>query len=381
VGCGGDGAEQGAPGGGMPPAPVEVLKAAQADVPVDFEYVGLVEGSREVEVRARVTGIIDQRLFEEGVRVVAGQSLFSLDAAPFRAQVAAAEAGLAQAQARVKQAEREYNRLKPLAAANATPQRELDNALSSLDAARADVQAAEARLTQARIDLGYTDVAAPIAGMVGRALKVEGALVNASGDSLLTTIAQVDPIYVRFGVAESEHLRIKRELAAGTLQIKGGHFDVQLMAADGVPMPVTGKLNFQDYKADPATGSFAMRATFPNADSQLAPGQFVRVRLIGAQRPQVIALPQRAVLDGPQGKFVYLIGKGQGGATVAEPRPVQVGEWVRSEGNERNTWIIRGGLNVGDEVIVDGTARIFFPGAPVMVGAPGAAPTAEGKAQ
>ncbi|RZU46750.1 membrane fusion protein (multidrug efflux system) [Fluviicoccus keumensis] len=361
-------------GGGMPPAQVGVIKAAPADVAVDYEYVGQVAGSREVEVRARVNGIVEQRLFAEGQPVKAGQPLYRLDAATYKAQQAAAEAALAQAQARVKQAERDVARLKPLVESQSASQRDLDNALSAQDIARADVKAAEARIAETRINVGYTDIRAPISGIAGRALKVEGALASAGGDSLLTTIAQVDPVYVNFGIGEAEYLRLKREQAEGKLRIPAGGYQVQLLTSDGAPLKSAGRIDFQDYRADGVTGSFAMRANVANGNRELSPGQFVRVRLSGALRPQAMTVPQRAVMDSAQGKFVYVVSPGEKGGTVALPRPVQVGEWVHlSTGPDQNGWVIRDGLKPGDEVIVDGTARIFFPGAPVVAAPLGAA--------
>ncbi|HEX5277367.1 MAG TPA: efflux RND transporter periplasmic adaptor subunit [Fluviicoccus sp.] len=364
-------------GGGMPPAQVGVQKAAPADVAVDYEYVGQVAGSREVEVRARVNGIVEQRLFAEGQPVKAGQPLYRLDAAPYKAQQAAAEAALAQAQARVKQAERDVARLKPLVESQSASQRDLDNALSALDIARADVKAADARIAETRINVGYTDIRAPISGIAGRALKVEGALASAGGDSLLTTIAQVDPVYVNFGIGEAEYLRLKREQAEGKLRLPAGGYQVQLLTSDGAPLKSSGRIDFQDYRADGATGSFAMRANVANGSRELSPGQFVRVRLSGAMRPQAITVPQRAVMDSAQGKFVYVVSPGEKGGTIALPRPVQVGEWVRLDNStDRNGWVIRDGLKPGDEVIVDGTARIFFPGAPVVAAPLGTSPAA-----
>lgn len=374
--------EAGAAGGGMPPADVGVVKVSPADVAVDYEYVGQVAGSREVEVRARVTGIIEQRLFTEGSVVKAGQPLFHLDDAAYKAQMAVAEATRAQAQARVKQAEREVNRLKPLVASQSVAQRDLDNAISALDIAKADVLAAEAQIQSAKVNLTYTDIRAPISGVIGRAVKVEGALANANtSDSLLTTIAQVNPAYVNFGIGEAEYLRLKREQAEGKLHIPAQGYSVSILGADGHLLTDAGKLDFHDYRADGNTGSFAMRATVENSQTGLAPGQFVRVRLSGALRPQAIALPQRAVMDGTQGKFVYVVTPTDKGITVALPRPVQVGEWVRLDGKEPNGWVIREGLKVGEEVVVDGTARIFFPGMPIkaspLSATPPAAPAAD----
>lgn len=374
AGCGRKPAS-GAPGG-PPPADVAFLAVSPADAAVEFEYVGQVAGTREVEIRARVTGIVEKRLYDEGARVAEGQILFRIDPAPIKARVAAAEAELAEAKARLRQAERESERLTPLLEKKVVSRKDVDDALSAVDLAGAAVKAAEARAATARIDLGYTDVRAPIAGVAGRALKKEGSLASAEGDSLLTTLAQVDPVEVNFAVGEGDQLRLRRETQSGALVLPKGGFTVRLLAADGTPLPRTGRVDFQDYKVDPSTGSFGYRARVANADGVLSPGQFVKVVLTGARRPNALAVPQRAVLDGPAGKYVYVVGKGKEGGAVAEPRPIEVGEWIASGGTEKNTWVVRSGLKPGDEVIVDGTARIFFPGAPVKPSPLGAAPPA-----
>jgi membrane fusion protein (multidrug efflux system) len=348
--------------GGPPPADVAFLAVAPKDVVVDFEYVGQVAGSREVEVRPRdrhrpeasLRGRLPRR---RGADAQESTRLRSRPAGP-------AEADLFQAQARSRQATRDLD------ASSRSPKRKVVSRKGSTtrslaaDLAQAAVKSAEARVTTARIDLSYTDVKAPLGGIAGRALKVEGSLANAQGDSLLTTIAQVDPIDVNFGVAEAEQRNRKAEIESGALVLPKGGFEVKLLSSEGKPLGRAGKVDFRTTKADLATGSFALRATFPNADGLLAPGQFVRVVLGGARRPSAIAVPQRAVLDAPTGKFVYVVGQSPNGP-VAEPRPVEVGEWVRLEGGERNGWLIRKGIKAGDQVIVDGTARIFFPGAPV----------------
>ncbi len=365
AGCGKDKGGEHA-GGGMPPAAVKVMQVAPREVPVQFDYVGQVAGSREIEVRARVTGIVEKRLYEEGQRIREGQVMFRIDPAPYRARVAAAEAQLDQAKAQLAQAEREYARVKPLAEAEAASRKEADDALSTRDLARAAVKAAEAQLQQANIDLGYTDVRAPLAGVAGRAQKVEGSLTVAGADSLLTTLAQTDPAYVNFGVGEVEYLRTRDEVARGVLKLDPKGFTVQLKGSDGAAIPLSGRLGFQDYKADTSTGAFALRATFDNKDGRLSPGQFVRVQLAGASRPDALAVPQRAVLDSAQGKFVYVIAE-KDGKTIAQPRPVKLGEWTRLDGELANAWVIREGLQAGDRVIVDGMARIFVPGSPVHI--------------
>ncbi|MDN3578854.1 efflux RND transporter periplasmic adaptor subunit [Chitinimonas viridis] len=353
-------------GGGFPPPMVTYQTLVAGDVPVDFEYPGQTAGSREVEIRARVSGIVDKRLYTEGSQVKAGQPLFRIDPAPFAAAAAAADANVTTAEARLKQAERDYNRLKPLIEAKAVSQQEYDNAASALDIARASLKAAQAQARASNIDLGYTDVRAPITGAIGRALKVEGALANAQGDSLLATMAQTDPIHVNFAISEADHSRVAAELEAGSLKLPEGGYVVKLKTAGGQWLKQTGKLDFSDYKADNNTGAYSSRAELANPKNELSPGQFVRVLLSGATRPNAIAVPQRAVLDGPQGKFVYTVGAGKDGKPAAVPAPVVVGDWVRLDGKEPNGWVIKQGLKAGDKIIVDGMARIFFPFAPIV---------------
>lgn len=351
---------------GMPPAQVTYQVVAAREVPVEREYVGQANGSREVEIRARVNGIVEKRLYEEGTLVRAGQPLFKLDSAPYAAAFAQAEAGVATADANMKLAEREYARLKPLVDAKAISQKDWDSAASALDVSRAQLKQAQAQLDAARVNLGYTDIRAPIAGVIGRALKVEGALANAAGDSLLATMALTDPMHVNFSIAERDRSATQSEIAAGTLVLPKSGYVAKLKTSEGKWLKPVGRLDFSDYKADANTGAYAARAVFANTDGGLSPGQFVRVVLSGATRPNAIAVPQRAVLDGPMGKFVYVVGKGQDGKPAAEPRPVVPGEWVTLDGPDANGWVIRQGLNVGDQVIVDGMARIFAPGQPVM---------------
>lgn len=380
--CGDKAGGPGAANGGMPPASVKVIEVAVREVPVHFDYVGQVAGSRDIEVHARVSGIVEKRLYEEGQHIKEGQVMYRLDAAPYRARVAAADAQLDQAKAQVAQADREYARIKPLADAEAASRKDADDAQSQRDLARAALKAAEAQLQTARIDLGYTDVRAPLGGVAGRALKVEGSLAVAGMDSLLTTLAQIDPAYVNFGVGESEYLRTREEIAKGALKLDPAGFLINITGSDGVEFPRSGRLGFEDYKADTSTGSFALRATFRNGDGKLSPGQFVRVRMSGLSRPEAIAVPQRAVLDSPNGKFVYVIAEADG-KLLAQPRPVQLGEWAQLDGELGNAWVIREGLEPGDRVIIEGMARIFVPGSPVTIdggqAAAGAAPAAPSK--
>jgi membrane fusion protein (multidrug efflux system) len=372
---------QGGHGGGhagFPPAQVTVATVTARDLPVSWEYVGQTTGSKDVEVRARVTGILEKKLYNEGGPVRAGQPLFEIDPKPLEAQMNAAQAEVARAQAQVAQADREAARLKPLAERRAVGQKEADDAQSAAELARAGLKAVEARAAEVRLNLGYTRVVAPVSGLSSRAQKSEGSLVNAN-ETLLTVISQVDPIWVPFGVSENEQLAINKAVEAGRLALpKDNGFNVTVKLADGTVFPRAGRINFADTRINPQTGTYEMRAEIPNRDQALKPGQFVRVQLKGAIRKNAVAVPQTAVLDGPQGKFVYVPGKDKDGKDVALPRPVTLGPWVEADG--QNLWIVESGLAAGDQVIVDGVARVMAPGSPIMTGPPPGAPGAPGAA-
>jgi membrane fusion protein (multidrug efflux system) len=344
-----------------PPADVAVETVAPRSLPATFEYVGQTAGSRDIEVRARVSGILVKRNFDEGRAVRRGESLYSLDAAPFRVALDRADADVAAAQARLAQATRRVQRLEPLWQDRAVSQRDYDDAVSAVQVGRAELKGAEARRAEAALNLGYTRVEAPIAGVAGRSQVSEGTLVSGP-QVLLTTVTQTDPIKLRFGIADTDQMRWRSEVAAGRLELPAGSaFDVEVRLADGSVYPLRGKLLFSDTRVSAETGTVEAEAEIANPQGQLKPGQFVRVRLLGAARPNAIKVPTRAVLEGPQGKFVYVMVEGK-----AQPKPVEVGDQLA------DGWIVTRGLAAGDEVIVDGMARIFFPGAPVRLAQAGA---------
>ena len=359
--CGQKGAHDGH--GGMPPAVVAVQEVQPKTVAVEFEYPAQTAGSREAEVRARVAGILEKRNYTEGASVHSGQSLFTIDTAPFEAAARRAEADVSAAEARLANASRNAKRMKPLFEAKAASQKDYDDALSAEEVAAADLKGARARLTEARLNLGYTKVESPIGGFASRALKSEGTLIAGPAD-LLTTVTQVDPIYVNFGLSEAEQAQVKKDAAAGKLSLpKDGKFEVAIRFEDGTVYQRLGRLAFTDVRVNNQTGTSDARAEVPNPAGEVRPGQFVRAILKGAKRIDAITVPQRAVMEGAQGKMVYLLADNK-----AMPRPVTVGEWTGSD------WIITSGLQPGDKVIVDGLAKIFFPGAPVQVGDPNAPP-------
>jgi membrane fusion protein, multidrug efflux system len=341
------GAGAGGPGGGgamppMPPMPVTLRTMALQNVPVLVDAVGQAEGSKEVEVRARVTGLIERQLFSEGERVRAGAPLFAIERAPFENALAQARAALAQEQVRLDQARREANRLKPLAEMQAISQREADDASSTLRSAEAGIAAAQARVRDAELNLSYTTINAPIAGVTGRAEKSLGSLVGPA-DGLLTRISQTDPIWVRFSFSESEMAQLRGSTGA----------QVRLLSAAGKPFGQEGKLNFTGTAVDARTGTVQLRAAFANSELTVLPGQFVKAQVQTGQQ-RAFLVPQAAVASGELGKLVWT---NQGGK--ATPTPVTVGGWVGSD------WAVTQGLKEGDQVIVDNLLKLR-PGAPVQ---------------
>lgn len=349
----------GPPGGAMPAMPVSVRTVQLQAVPVLVDAVGQAEGSKEVEVRARVGGLIERQLYAEGERVRAGAPLFAIERAPFENALATAKAALAQEQARLEQTQREARRLKPLAEMQAIAQREADDAITAQRGAEASVAAAQARVRDAELSLSYTAVTAPIAGISGRAEKSQGSLVSAA-DGLLTRVVQTDPIWVRFSFSESELAQLKAGKA-------GGGASVRLLGTDGKPLGVGGKLNFTGSSVDARLGTVGLRAVFANPELAVLPGQFVKAQVqVGQQKAWLV--PQAAVLSGDQGKFVWTVQAGK--ATAA---PVEVGGWMGSD------WVILKGLKDGDQVITDNLLKLR-PGAAVQANGAAAAPPAAASA-
>ena len=353
-------------GGGFPPPVVNIITVERRDVPVTYEYVAQTAGYREVEVRARVTGILLKRNFREGATVRQGESLFTIDSEPFRAAYARSEADLAVAEARLAQAKREAARLRPVLESKAVSQKELDDAVSAEQIAEAEVKSVRARLNEAKLNLEYTRVESPISGTASRSVASEGTLVSGP-NVLLTTVTQTHPMYVIFGIPDRDRLAIRRDVEAGRLKIPdGGRFKVTVKLADGSFYSRPGLLNFADVRVNAQTGTSEARAEIANPDNDLRSGEFARVVLAGAVRPGAIVIPQRAVLESPKGKYAYVVSA----ESKAEPRPLEVGDWTG------DGWIINSGLKPGDRVIVDGVMKIG-PGAPVKV--TDGAPPADGK--
>jgi membrane fusion protein (multidrug efflux system) len=286
-----------------------------------------------------VTGIIEKRLYEEGAAVASGTLLFEIDAAPYELAAQQARAALEQERVKKDLAESEARRLAPLAQDRAIPQREVDQAVASARQAVAAIAAAEARLKEAELNLSYTRIRAPISGVTGRAQRSEGSLVTANTESsLLTTITQVDPVWVRFSLSE-------REYAAVRGNERGAK--VELIGADGVVAADGGKLNFAGSTVDPKLATIQMRAAFSNAGRRWLPGQFLKVRILAGEQTAFL-VPQSALLQGEQSRMVMVVGPDGKAAT----KPVKTGSWVGSDA------IVTAGLAEGDLVIVDNLAKV-----------------------
>ncbi len=330
----------------MGPLPVTVLEMQPQRLPSHIEVMAQTEGSRQTEVRARVGGVVTRRLYQEGEVVKAGQALFQIDRAPF-------EIALAEAQARAEQTAREVARLKALVDAKAISQKDYDDATSNN-------AMAQAALRQAQLNLSWTTVTAPIAGTSGRAERSEGNLLTAGSDNLLTTINQTDPMWVRFSLGEAELAQLPGGRVSGQTISQ-----VSLIQANGENYARPGKLNFIASQIDTTLGTQQLRAEFANPQQQLLPGQFVRIRLQTGERDGVFLVPQSAVIQSEQGALVMLAGADN----KVTPRPVKTGEWQGKD------WVILGGLQAGDKVIVDNLIKLR-PGAPIAPHAPGPMPGA-----
>lgn len=323
------------PGDGMgaaPPPEVEVIQVARGAATLTPELPGRVEAVRSAEVRARVEGIVEKRLFKEGSDVRAGQALFQLDNRTYRTAAKAAEADVF-----VKRLQ--LSRVESLLPIKAVTQQEVD-------IARAELKQAEALLARAELDLENTTVPAPISGRIGRAQVTEGALVGRGEATLLATIEQLDPVNVRFTQPNAEVLRMKNAMAAGKMQATDSR-SVQLILESGQAYPHQGRLFFSDMSVDPSTGAITLKAEFPNPQRLLLPGTFVRVRQDQAVAPDVITVPQRAVLSGAQGQFVMLVGP----ENKAMPRPVKLGVMAGDQ------FVVEDGLAGGESLIVVGVQK------------------------
>ncbi|MGL5695451.1 MAG: efflux RND transporter periplasmic adaptor subunit, partial [Plesiomonas shigelloides] len=320
----------------------------------DFSFVGLTKSSQQVNIVSRVNGFLDKQVYQDGAMVKQGQTLFLVDAKPFQAQLQAAQAALSQQKANLLVAQQNLRRIKPLAVQNAASQKDLDQAIGQEKSAQAQVEMAKAQVVQAQLNLGYATIKSPLTGISGEALIDEGTYVTASDK--LTYVAALSPMWVNFSISEAQSLKRDEMMRQGLLRYPGdSKFDVQLTLSDNSVYPENGRITFANAEYDSKTGTFLVRASFNNTDGKLHPGQFVRVTVKGAVRPNALLVPQSAVMQGANGHFVWVVNKDN----KAEYRAVTVGSYVGHD------WLIEQGLQPGEQVVVEG-GMMLRPDTPVV---------------
>ena len=320
---------------------VTVLMAKPVQLPVSLETIAQTEGAKEIEIRPRVGGILLKRLYVEGAAVKAGEPLFLIDPEPFQHVLAEAKAQFQEHTARVARAKTEENRQRQLLAKNFISQSAYDQAKADLAIAEASLQAAKARVRQAELNLSYTTVKAPVSGITGRSSFSEGTLVAANA-SLLTSLIQLAPIWVRFSFSDNDLVQLSEHLNEHNVH------RVTLILPDASEYQQEGKINFAASSIDPALGTQQLRATFENIDQRILPGQFVRIRVTAGKPRNVYVVPQVAIMTSDFGRFVYLVDENN----IAVQRPVTVGNWIGTN------WIILNGLNPGDRVVIDNLIKL-----------------------
>ena len=354
AGCQDEQAPQG--GFAFPPPQVAVITVKAEDVPITNDLPGRIAATRTAEVRPRATGIVIDRIFEQGSQVKEGDVLYRIDPAPFQVQVDSAEATLRRAKAVQAQAKNDTVRQEQLKKSNVASAQAYDDAIAKLAQADADVAIADAGLATARLNLEYTDVKAPISGRIGRALITEGALVSANGTENLATIQQLDPVYADFTQSATDLIRLRKALQDGDLMADNNSADVKLVLDDGSDYPHPGKLLFSEAAVDESTGQVTLRGEFPNPDGDLLPGMYVRVQIEQGIEKGAVLVPQQAVQRDASGSaLVYVVSADNKAGT----RPVRVG---RAAGTR---WVITDGLKDGEKIIVEGFQKVQ-PGGEVV---------------
>lgn len=353
----------------MPAPVVSVVTVLQQDLPWEIEYPAQVSGSQEIQIRAQVGGILEARLYNEGEYVTEGTQLFQIDDKEYKVALEKARGALAQAVAEEKRTLRTYKRMKSLRADNAISQQDYDNALSAYESAQANVQMAQAGVSDAEINLGYTKVTAPISGIAGKETQSVGSLISATGDSgLLTTMVQINPLYVNFSMPGSQFEKLASGYLSGqitlgtedqqpyldaeeyrTVSAKDAPVYVEAILANGKTYPERGKIIFFDSSENAQTSSLAIKASFPNPKNSraLMPGQFVRVRLVGAVYKNAVLVPASALLNTSNGLVAYVIDANN---TVAA-RPVQAQL-------QDNIYIVSDGLKAGERIVGEGLIKV-----------------------
>jgi membrane fusion protein (multidrug efflux system) len=332
------------------PPEVSVVTARRASVPITIELPGRTSAYLVAQVRARVDGIVLKREFTEGDNVVTGQQLYQIDPAPYIAVLNSATASLQKAQANLAAMNAQVERYKVLVAANAVSKQDYDNAVSTQGQAAADIATSKAAIAVAKINLGYTSVVSPITGRTGPSQVTQGAYVQASAATLMTTVQQIDPIYVDLTQSSVAGLQLRRDAAGGQLKLNGpDQAKVSLLLEDGRQYKRTGSLQFTDITVDQGTGSVTVRAIFPNPHALLLPGMFVRARIEEGVNENAILVPQVGVTHDP---------KGQATALVVGPDNKVASRQLQLKGTSGDQWVVESGLALGDRVIVSGVQKV-----------------------
>jgi membrane fusion protein (multidrug efflux system) len=342
-------AKKPAPPPAPPPAEVSVIPVALESVNNTTELPGRINPMREAQVRARATGILLKRVFEEGSNVSEGQLLFEIDPLPLQASLNSAKAALGKAEAALKESKAKAARYEELVKINAISKQLYDEAIATLGQNEADVLASRAAVQTAELNLGYARVTAPISGRIGKALVTEGALVSATEATQLATIRQLDPVYFDFTQSSTEVLRLRRALENGSLQgLAGGAANVSLILEDGTPYAHPGKLLFSDIAVDPTTGMITLRAEIPNSENLLMPGMFARAQIIEGVKTNAVTIPQRTIARGAAGASTVLVVNDQ---NQVESRSIEIDRTVGTK------VIVAKGLKPGERVIVEGSQK------------------------
>lgn len=341
----------------MPPPAVTVVELKEKSVALSYQYSARIVARRDVDVRAQVGGILLKRNFTEGSYVKAGQSLFSIDPAPYKVALEQANAQLQQAEAQLSQARREEKRSIDLFEKSVGSQKSRDDAISARELAEAAVAVARAQVAAGQLNLDHTSVVAPVDGLTSMEQVSEGSLIGTDGDAgLLTKITQLDPVCVNFSFSDNETAEVQRLISSKTAKGDKPELQVAVTFADGSEYEHTGIVDFTSPTIDKMTGTLQARAVVANPDRKLLPGQFVRARITGVSMDNAITIPDMALMQGPQGQFVYTI-DGAGNAKIS---PVTLGQKIGKE------WLVTSGLSAGDKVISEGIMKVM-PGAPVQV--------------
>ena len=345
------------PKGEPPAAEVVVLTVQPRTLPAVVSFVAQIQSSHQVDITARVSGFLEKILYDEGRPVSEGQILFQIDKKPFLVAVDAVKAEVEIRESQLWTARASFNRIKPLADQNAASKSDLDNATGAVKSAEAALQQAKANLDKANLDLGYTTIASPVAGLAGQTKIREGSYIAAGSPSAtLTYVAKLNPAWVEFSMSQNEESGVIQEEASGRLvPPKGNRYTIELELSDGRRYPQTGVVNFSDPSFNKETGTFLVRAEIPNPKGDLRPGMFVKAYLIGETRPNALAVPQISVQQTANGHVVYIANA----KDQVEVRPVTVGDWVGQD------WIINQGLKAGERVIVNGFKKLE-PGMKVL---------------